>query len=128
RRAVDQLHRARAFVQIINVRSDPAYRALVDAFLDEETRVLPEGAGELLHRAAAAFLASPRSVTPFHLDHEQNFLCHIRGKKTLWVWDPLDREVVSERALEVFYREGTLREVRYAPSYQARASAFELAP
>ncbi len=39
------------------------------------------------------FLASPQSITPFHLDHEQNFLCHIRGPKTFYVWDHRDRDV-----------------------------------
>jgi hypothetical protein len=126
--ALDNLHRSRAFVQIVNVRADPAYRALVDDFLEEVSRALPSPGQELLNRDAAAFLASPASVTPFHLDHEQNFLCHIRGKKTLWVWSQLDREVVSERALEIFFREGSLREVGWSPAVQLKAFSFELKP
>src|SRR5262249_7944529 len=76
---------------------------------------------------AAAFLASPGSVTPFHLDHEQNFLCHIRGAKTFHVWDHRDRDVVTERALEIFYRERKLREVVYQPEMQPKALSIELA-
>ena len=128
RNAIDNLHEAKAFVQILNVRSDPAYRALIDGFLDEVAQLLPPRDRQLLNRDAAAFLASPGSVTPFHLDHEQNFLCHIRGAKTFHVWDHRDRSVVTERALEIFYREGKLREVVYHPDMQPKAQSFELTP
>ena len=128
RKAIDNLHRADAFVQIINVRHDPAYRALVDEVLDQLLPHLPPRDRALLNRDAAAFLASPGSVTPFHLDHEQNLLCHVRGTKTFYVWDHRDRSVVTERALEQFYHEGTLRDTPYRPEIQPKAHAFELMP
>jgi hypothetical protein len=128
RRTLDNLHHAKAFVQIVNVRSDPAYRVLIDELLDEVLPFLPPRDRQLINRDAAAFLASPGSVTPFHLDHEQNFLCHIRGPKTFYVWDHRDRTVVNQRALEVFYHEGKLREVNYDPSMQPKAHAVELQP
>ena len=128
RKAIDNLHKAEAFVQIINVRNDPAYRALVDDVLDDLLPWLPVRDRQLLNRDAAAFLASPGSVTPFHHDHEQNFLCHIRGAKTFYVWEHRDRSVVSERSLEIFYHEGALRDAPYQPAMQAKAHAFELQP
>jgi hypothetical protein len=128
RKAIDNLHKTSAFVQIINVRQDPAYRALVDEVLDQLLPNLPPRDRALLNRDAAAFLASPGSTTPFHLDHEQNFLCHVRGAKTFYVWDHRDRSVVTERALEGFYREGRLRDTPYRPALQPKAHAFELVP
>jgi Cupin-like domain len=128
RKAIDNLHKAKTFVQIINVRCDPVYRALLDEVFDEVLRVLPLRDRQLINRDAAAFLASPGSVTPFHLDHEQNFLCHIRGSKRFYVWDHRDRSVVSERALEVFYREGKLRDVIYQDDMKSKAQAIDLQP
>ncbi len=128
KQTLERLDRAKAFVQLINVRSDPAYRALIDAFLDEVVRVLPPSQAQLLNRDAAVFLSSPRSVTPFHLDHEQNFLCHVRGRKRLKVWEPDDRSLVSARALEIFFREGSLREVVYRPEFALKAHTFDLGP
>jgi hypothetical protein len=128
RHAIENLGKVSTFVQIINVRSDPAYRALLDELLDEVVPFLPPRDRHLLNRDAAAFLASPGSVTPFHLDHEQNFLCHIRGPKTFYVWDHRDRSVVSQRALEIFYQEGKLREVVYQTEMQSKATAIELQP
>ena len=63
RRTLDNLHNAKAFVQIVNVRSDPAYRAVIDELLDEALPFLPPRDRQLINRDSAAFLASPRSVT-----------------------------------------------------------------
>lgn len=128
RSALGNLHKAGAFVQIINVRSDPAYRALLDDVFAEVLPFLPPRDRHLLNRDAAAFLASPGSVTPFHLDHEQNFVCHISGAKTFYVWDHRDRSLVSERALEVFYHERTLRDTSYRADMQPKALAVDLQP
>jgi len=128
RKALDNLHRADAFVQIMNLRSDPAYRAVVDELLDEVMLLLPVRDRRLVNRDAAAFLASPGSTTPFHLDHEQNFLCHLQGAKTLYVWDHRDRSIVSERALEHFFHEGQLIGASYQPEMLAKAHAFALTP
>jgi hypothetical protein len=128
RHALGNLHKVKTFVQMINVRSDPAYRALLDEVFDAVLPFFPARDRQLLNRDAAAFLASPGSVTPFHLDHEQNFLCHIRGPKTFYVWDHRDRSVVSERSLEVFYGAGRLRDAKYDPEMKAKAKAVELKP
>jgi len=128
RKAIDNLGQARVFVQINAIYHDAIYRALIDDFLEEVAHQLPRGEREFINRDAAAFLASAGSVTPYHLDHEQNFLCHIRGPKTLHVWDGRDRSTVPERALEIFYTEGTLREVRYRDDIAPLARVFELGP
>jgi len=128
RGAIANLHKARAFVQIISLRSDPAYRALLDEVLDGVLPALPSRDRKLLNRDGAAFVASPRSVTPFHLDHEQNFLCHISGPKTFHVWDQRDRSIIGERSLEAFYRQGRIREQLYQPEMLAKANVVELSP
>jgi cupin-like protein len=128
RKAIANLHKAKAFVQLMNIRSDPPYRALLDELHAELLPFLPSRDRALINRDASAFLASPRSVTPFHLDHEQNFLCHLRGPKTFYVWDHRDRSVISERALETFYRVGKLRDPIYQADVEPRAHVFELQP
>ncbi|HWU91356.1 MAG TPA: cupin-like domain-containing protein [Kofleriaceae bacterium] len=128
RRAIENLGTSQAFVQIMNVRSDPEYRALLDEILDGLLPHLPPRDRRLLNRDAAAFLASPGSTTPFHLDHEQNFLCHIRGKKTFYVWDHRDRSIVSEPALEEFFHQRRIRNLQYRPEMQAKAHMFQVEP
>lgn len=128
RRAIDSLGRARVFVQINAIGHDPIYRRLIDEFLDGVKSSLPPSDREIVNRDAAAFLASAESVTPYHLDHEQNFLLHVRGPKKLFVWNGRDSSIVPERALEIFYAEGTLREVKYRDELEAKAQVFDLAP
>ncbi len=125
-RAIAGLPYGKAFVQLNGIRTDPVYRELVDDFLDEIIPCLPPEDRKLVHRDASAFLASPHSVTPFHLDHDQNFLCHLRGEKQLWVWDPDDRVVVSAKSLEHFFKVGTGKDIGYREELGPRAHVFEL--
>src|SRR5262249_19874655 len=64
------------------------------------------------------------SVTPYHIDHEYNFLLQIRGRKSLAIFD---RSVVSEQELERFYR-GEHRNLVFAEHNARRAYGFELGP
>src|ERR1700748_941533 len=48
RKAIGNLHKAEAFVQIINVRSDPAYRKLLDEIFAEIAAQLPARDRQLL--------------------------------------------------------------------------------
>jgi Cupin superfamily protein len=128
RRAIDNLgaKNAGVFVQINCLRMDPEYGALIDAFLDEVDSALPPRERGLLYRDASAFLASPGSVTPYHLDHEQNFLLHMGGPKTLYVWDGRDRSIVPYDQLEAFYANGS--QVPFRPELADRGEAFHLQP
>lgn len=80
----------------------PEYRLLLDECLDTIA-----AAGGVRHetyfkRAAFIFVSSPNSVTPLHIDPENNFLLQIAGSKTISTFDRLDRRVLAERDLERF--------------------------
>jgi len=80
------------------------------------------------HRAGFVFVASPRAVTPYHLDHNHNFLLQIAGRKTVYVWEPLDRSVVSEAALELFHAQMSRQLVSFNEDLLKTAHKFELEP
>jgi hypothetical protein len=42
-------------------------------------------------------------VTPYHIDHESNFLAQISGEKDIWLYDQTDRSLLSEVEIEQFY-------------------------
>jgi hypothetical protein len=128
RKCIESLEAAKTFVQIINVPSDPMYRPLIAEFHAEVSELFPRGQRDFVNRDAAAFLASPRSVTPYHLDHEQNFLLHIAGPKTLYTLRHDDRGLVSEQVLEVFYGDNSSRDVHCPDDAKASARVFELQP
>ena len=111
-----------------NVQNDPLYRTLVDEVLDYvQPRVDKKDPG-MHDRAGWIFITSPNAVTPYHMDHEHNFILQVRGKKTLHVWEPLDREVVTERSLELFHAKHSRELVQYREEFQRRARVFDLEP
>src|SRR5262249_52527757 len=78
-------------------------------------------------REGAIFVTSPSSVTPYHMDHEINFLLQMRGSKTVSVFSASDREVLSELELERHFSGPAIhRNMPFHERYQQRATVFEL--
>ena len=126
RETMDHIETAGSFVQINHVELDRAYGELVRACLEgirDSLRVPKNGFSD---RYGWIFVSSPRSVTPFHIDHNQNFLLQVRGKKRVHVWDPADRTVLPERALESFHAEGWLKEINYRDEFRPRSLKCDL--
>jgi hypothetical protein len=67
--------------------------------------------------------ATPPSVTPFHIDRENNFWLQIRSRKLMHVWDPTDSEVVSPPDREAFIVNADLDNVRLKPGMGPAAAA-----
>lgn len=119
---------AKAWMSLLNVQADPVYRALIDTVLDDVRPIVDRRDPGMCFRAGWIFVSSPNAVTPFHIDHEHNFILQIRGTKRLYTWDHLDREVVSERAQERFHDEHSRDEIRWRDDLRARARVFDLEP
>jgi len=124
---VRRIEECNSWMVLKNVESDPEYAALMLECLEAFTshsEVLRPGT----HLAEAfVFVSSPGSVTPFHIDPEHNFLLQVRGEKTIFVFDPADREIVSDVDLERFFS-GAHRNLRFDERWQGRASECRLAP
>jgi len=48
------------------------------------------------------FIASPNSITPFHIDRYSTFLFQFRGSKKVYVAEPWDTRVVSDASREAY--------------------------
>jgi hypothetical protein len=119
---------ARAWMSLLNVQADPIYRGFIDEILDEVRPIVDRRDPGMCYRAGWIFVSSPGAVTPFHIDHEHNFIMQIRGEKRLYTWDHLDRTVVSEAAQERFHDAHSRDLVVWDEAWRARARVFELAP
>ena len=125
---IRRIEEAQAWLALHNIQQDDEYRTLVDEVLDSvRPRVEAKDPG-MCYRAGWIFITSPNAITPYHMDHEHNFILQIHGKKTLHVWDPLDRAVVSERSLELFHAKRSRELVTYRDEYLAKARVFQLEP
>src|SRR5262245_16301508 len=119
---------ARAWMSLLNVQTDPIYRKLVDEILDEVRPIVERRDPGMCYRAGWIFVSSPNAITPFHMDHEHNFIMQIRGTKRLYTWDPFDRVVVSERAQELFHDKHSRELVTWSEDWRRRARVFDLEP
>jgi Cupin-like domain len=119
---------AHAWMSLLNVQSDPIYRQLVDEVLDGLRPEVERRDPGMCYRGGWIFVSSPGAVTPFHLDHEHNFILQIAGRKRVYVWEPSDREVVSERAQELFHDRHSREGVIWDEAFRARARIFDLEP
>jgi hypothetical protein len=125
---IRNIETAGAFLSLLHVQRDPIYRPFVNEVLNAiEPQVASKDPG-MYGRSAWIFVTSPNAITPFHIDHENNFILQIRGTKTVHVFDPLDRSVLSEEALEEFHRHGTRELVLFKDEYQRRANTFDFKP
>jgi hypothetical protein len=119
---------AKAWMSLLNVQADPVYRAFIDEILDEVRPIVERRDPGMCYRAGWIFVSSPNAITPFHMDHEHNFIMQIRGKKRLYVWDPFDRDVVSERGQELFHDTHSRDLVVWNEDFRKRARVFDLVP
>jgi hypothetical protein len=119
---------ARAWMSLLNVQADPIYRAFIDEILDELRPLIELKDPGMCYRAGWIFVSSPNAVTPFHMDHEHNFIMQIRGTKRLYTWDPFDRTVVSERAQELFHDAHSRELVTWSEDWRSRARVLDLEP
>jgi hypothetical protein len=73
-------------------------------------------------------VSSPRTITPFHFDTEHGILLQILGRKTVYVWEPTDTIVASEKARDRFFAYGKRDLLVWQDEFKQRARKFELEP
>jgi hypothetical protein len=107
------LERHPAWILLLQIEHDPLYKALLDELLDEIEPLSRQTHPGMWQRQAFLFLSSRAAYTPFHFDPEYNFLLQVRGQKTIFMWDPLDRYVLPAAAIDNYYA-GVGRDPRYS--------------
>jgi oxalate decarboxylase/phosphoglucose isomerase-like protein (cupin superfamily) len=125
---IGHLQQADAWISLLNVQTDPIYRTLVDEVLDQLKPQVERVDPGMCYRAGWIFMASPGTVTPFHFDVEHNFIFQLRGRKTLYVWDPDDTEAASEHARDMFHARHDRSLLVWREELKDRAHVFQLEP
>jgi len=115
-----------SWIALYNVQTDARYQAALKQIVDDLRPVIePEQPGIFLV-TGFIFISAPPSVTPFHIDRENNFWLQLRGRKTMNVWDNADREVVPAHVVEDFIAGGV--QAPYQESFRARSREFDTGP
>ena len=128
REIIRNIEEAGAWLSLHHIQQDPVYSKLVADVLDSTLPRIADKDGGFHNFAGWIFVSAPGAITPYHMDHENNFILQVRGEKDVHVFDPLVRSVVSERCLEVFHRTWSRDLVLYEESHEAHATVFHVKP
>jgi hypothetical protein len=126
--AIERIETADAWMILKSVQLQPEHGEVLRAILEE----IEEVSGEPLTRTTcrqnmSVIVASPERITPYHMDEDCNFLLHISGRKTAFVFNANDPTVVTPRELEQFWH-GDINAADYRQSSQEKALRFDLTP
>lgn len=125
---VKNIGSAGSWVSFLNVQTDPEYRALVTDVLDRMRPLVEPRDPGMYGYAGWIFLTSPGVVTPYHMDRENNFILQIRGRKTIHVWDPNERSVISPLVREEFNTFRSREKATYKDEFLPYARVFDAKP
>ncbi len=124
---IARIEQCKSWMVLKNVEQDPEYRDVLYDCLDEMRPMVDQVAPGMRVRQAFIFISSAGSVTPFHIDPENNFLLQVRGNKHVQLFDAEDRSVMTEEQLEKFFT-GAHRNMPYKPEFENRGAWYELNP
>ena len=127
--ALDGLAEGQAWMKLAGADEvDPDYRALLDTIVrDIEDQAGVDARGLVTWRMMTVMLASPGVRTPYHIDHESNFLLQVAGEKDVCLFDGDDRSVLTLREIEGFYG-GNADAARYRDELDGRGTVFRIRP
>lgn len=116
-----------SWIALYQIEEDPTYRAFLEEVMASVMPIVRRDQGGTILVHGFVFISAPPSVTPFHIDRENNFWLQVRGRKTLTVFDHRDRDVVPASEVERFILYGG--GVRIADeSLVGRGRTVEVAP
>jgi ribosomal protein L16 Arg81 hydroxylase len=126
---IRKIREAESWLVLKNTEKDPEYRRLLDDCLAAVTPLAEPLTPGLRQSEAWVFVTSPKSVTPYHLDPEHNFLLQIQGQKTVHVFNPADRDLLTEEELERYFVKGSaFAKLEFTERFQAKAFTATLNP
>lgn len=123
---IRRIETAKAWIIMKHVEAEPAYARVLNDFADFVHEIAgPDGAKLLGSPEMLVLVTSPHRVTPCHFDAEVNFLVQARGHKQVWVCDPNDRDITTEREIESYYGKSP-NVPNFKPVAEERAWSFHL--
>lgn len=123
---INRIENHNAWMVIKRVEQEPAYRAVLETFLDSLFKEAGKPKQKYDNLEGYIFISSANATTPFHVDAEENILVQIHGDKKVHIFDNKDRILVSEEAMEI--SPSKYRNQLYDPKYEERAQVFHLSP
>ena len=117
-----------SWIALYNIEVIPRYANLLASVVDSMRAQVEREQPGIFNINGFVFASAPPSVTPFHIDRENNFWLQLHGRKTMNVWDHRDRLAVPADAVEDFIVRHSLEKVRFKEELRPRSHQFETRP
>jgi hypothetical protein len=128
RETVASIAESNSLVLLKGLAQDPLFGSVYERMIGELKECVGDAfKADISVGRATLIISSPERVTPYHIDGEVNFLLQIRGSKTVNIFDPNDRTLLTEAELENFYG-GDSSAATYKEDRQKDAFAFDFQP
>ncbi|MHA7808377.1 MAG: JmjC domain-containing protein [Marinobacter adhaerens] len=117
-----------SWVALYNAEADPKYAGLVREALSSVEHLVDRTQPGIFSPQAFIFISAPPSVTPFHIDRENNFWLQIHGRKIMNVWDSHDRNIIPASTVENFIVDKSLHDVNLRDEFMEARHEWDLGP
>jgi hypothetical protein len=117
-----------SWIALYDVEVIPRYQALLHNILDNVRATIDREQPGMFLVTGFIFISAPPSVTPFHIDRENNFWLMLHGRKVMNVWDRTDRVVVPQNSVEDYIVAHEARKIRLKDEFRARSHEFVTLP
>jgi hypothetical protein len=126
---IENIRVSDSYVMVSGPEVDPSFAPLHrELVADVETLMRQRGAGRhIVEPQLYLFIASPGSVTPFHIDRYSTFLMQFRGSKEVSVFEQWDERVVSQVHREAYVAYANTR-LPWSQDKDTLAQRFEFRP
>lgn len=128
RQTFDQLESPGTWVGIYFAEADPDYREFITDVLNSMKPMIEPRDPGMYGYGLFFFIAAPPTVTPFHIDRENNFNIQILGRKHLRIWPADDSAAVPDEAVEEFFVNDSLGKLRLREDLESKAVDLEIGP
>ena len=122
------IEQPRSWIALYNVEVHPEYKRFLDEVITSVRPLVERQQKNIFNVGGFIFISAPPSVTPFHIDRENNFWLQLRGQKKITVFDHSDRSIVSELAVEQFIVDRNLDDVCLKDEFANRGREFNVGP
>ncbi|HYP83752.1 cupin-like domain-containing protein [Variovorax sp.] len=102
--AIENIRTSDSYIMVAGPEADPSFASLYRELVSDVDALMRRvGLGnEAIDTQLYLFIASPNSVTPFHIDRYSTFLMQFRGSKEVSVFPQWDESVVTNAQREAY--------------------------
>jgi hypothetical protein len=126
RQVMERIAGGRMWLNLRNVSDvDERYNAILDQLFAEISERIPDL--NIIRRSMGILISSPMAQVYYHADLPGQALAQIRGSKRIYIYPP-EEPFLTQTGLENIALHGLEVDLAYDPSFDERATVFDLTP